>query len=195
MKKLLLALTTLTLTACASSENYYLKNYSINENLQEKATTEIILENVVYAKVLTNKEAIAQFGKKAKGYTVVFFQTENIGDDTSFFSFEKATIIDDENTVRGIANLGKVMTNKEIDFTKSKNYMNPFRDTEMEDNSFDYNINQKVLTNFALQPNGSAKGFLMFEELDDAEELRFMISSGVSIHSFKENRSIKLERD
>jgi hypothetical protein len=195
MKKLFLASLLLAVTSCANYENYYLNDMVVKDDLQSKPTAELAFKNVVYAKVLENDEAIEQFGPKARRFTIVFLQVENISADASFFSFENALISNDESgKIKPKAKLVNFIETKELDFTSKKEYMNPFRKTEMEDNNFDYNLNNKVLADFALQPSQTQKGFLVFEKLTEADELQFTMSSGVSIYTTRV-QTVKLDRD
>lgn len=192
MKKILSALSLVALTACSANyENYYLNDFSIAEDVQSKATTEIALKNVVYARLLTNSEAVGQFGPKITDYSVVFFSAENIGEDASFFSFNNA-LLDNAETGR-IKPLARIKTKyKNIDLNDEDYYMNPFRKTEMEDNNFNYNLNQKILNDFSLQPNQSQTGFLVFEKIREPSSVQFTLSSGVSIYTTRV-QSIKLD--
>lgn len=194
MKKLFTAFSLMALTACSANyENYYLNDYSIAENIQEKTTTEIAFKNSVYARLLTNEESIGQFGPKANKYSVVFFQAENIGENTAYFSFNKS-IIDNAETgrIKPLIRLNSLTKNKELNLDKKKYYMNPFDDTEMEDNNFAFNLNEKTLKDFSLQPTETAKGFLIFEKLKEPTSLQFSLSSGVSIYTTR-IQSIKLD--
>lgn len=192
MKKILSALSLIALTACSANyENYYLNDYSISEDMQAKPTTQIALKNVVYARLLTNSEAVGQFGPKITDYTVVFFSAENIGQDASYFSFDNA-LLDNAETGR-IKPLAKITNKyKNIDLNDEDYYMNPFRKTEMEDNNFSYNLNQKILKDFSLQPNQTQTGFLVFEKIKEPSSLQFTLSSGVSIYTTRV-QSIKLD--
>ncbi|HAG52418.1 MAG TPA: hypothetical protein DCL21_01380 [Alphaproteobacteria bacterium] len=184
-KYILSALSLFTLAACSSnSQNYYLNDYSINDNLQAKTTTEIAFNNVVYAKLLTNDEATEQFGENADDYSIVFFKAENISDDASYFSFKNA-LIDNIETgrVKPQVKLGKLIKSKNIDLNDKDTYMNPFRKTEMENNNFAYNLNEKTLQDFSLQPNDSHQGFLIFEKLKEPSSLQFTLSAGLSIYT------------
>lgn len=194
MNKLLTAFSLLALTACsANHENYYLNDYAISENIQSKSTTEIAFKNSIYARVLTNDEAVEQFGPTGDDYTIVFLQVENIGEDTSYFNFDKALIDNNETgRIKPLVNTSSLTVSKELNLDKKKHYMNPFKKTEMEDNNFAYNINEKVLKDFSLQPNQTQKGFLIFEKLKDPSSVQFTLSSGVSIYTSRV-QSIKLD--
>lgn len=194
MKKILSALSLVALTACSANyENYYLNDYVMSENMQEKSTTEIALKNVVYARLLTNSEAVEQFGPDGDNYTVVFFKAENIGEDSSYFSFDNALIDSDESgRIKPLVDLGQLTSYKEIDLNDEDYYMNPFRKTEMLDNNFAYALNDKTLKDFSLQPNESKKGFLLFEKLREPSSIQFTLSSGVSIYTTRV-QTIKLD--
>lgn len=185
MKKILSALSVIALTACSANyENYYLNDYSVTENLQEKTTTEIAFKNVVYARVLTNDEAVEQFGPEGDDFSIVFFKAENISDDTSYFSFNNAIIDNKESgRVKPLVRLSALTATHDIDLNDEDYYMNPFRKTEMLDNNFAYTLNQKVLKDFSLQPNEMQKGFLIFEKLKEPSSVQFTLSSGVSIYT------------
>lgn len=194
MKKLLSALSLMAITACSANyENYYLNDYIVTGNLQEKATTEIALKNVVYSKLLTDDEAVEQFGPTGDDFSIVFFEAENIGEDTSYFNFDNA-LIDNAETgrVKPLTRLSSLIKNKHIDLNDEDSYMNPFEDTEMEKNNFAYNLNQKTLKDFSLQPNQTQKGFLIFEKLKEPTSVQFTLSSGVSIYTTRV-QSIKLD--
>tara|TARA_Y100001960_G_C14776413_1_gene883450 strand:+ start:1376 stop:1969 length:594 start_codon:yes stop_codon:yes gene_type:complete len=194
MKKVLSVLSLVALTACsANHENYYLNDYVISENLQEKSTTEIALKNVVYARLLTNDEAVEQFGPDGDRYSVVFLKAENIGEDSSYFSFNNALIDSDESgRIKPLVDLGKLNKYDDIDLNEEDDYMNPFRETEMINNNFAYALNDKTLKDFSLQPNESKKGFLLFEKLRDPSSMQFTLSSGVSIYTTRV-QTIKLD--
>lgn len=195
MKKILSTLSIIALTGCSANyENYYLNDYSIEGNLQSKTTSELAFKNVVYAKVLENDESVEQFGPNGDDYTVIFFKAENISDDVSYFNFENS-IIDNAETgrIKTHVNISKLIKSKSIDLDDEDTYMNPFKKTEMEDNNFAYNINNKVIKNFSLQPNEVKKGFLIFNKLKEPSQLQFTLSSGVSIYTSRV-QTIKLDK-
>lgn len=195
MKKLVSILSILTLASCANYENYYLNNYSVEGNLQSKTTTELAFNNVIYAQVLDRSTSIEQFGPDGSDFTVIFFQAENISDDVAYYSFENAFISNEETgKVKTLTNLSKVLPIENLNFNKQSVYMNPFEDTEMEENNFAYNINNKVLKDFALQPNESKKGFLLFNKLSEPSDLQFTLSSGISIYTTRP-QNIKLDTE
>jgi len=165
----------------------------MNDNLQAKTTTEIAFNNVVYAKLLTNDEATEQFGEDADDYSIVFFKAENISDDASYFSF-KNSLIDNVKTgkVKPQVKLSNLIKTKKVNLDDKKTYMNPFRKTEMENNNFAYNLNQKVLQDFSLQPNDTQSGFLIFEKLRDPSSLQFTLSAGLSIYTTRV-QTVKLD--
>ncbi|MCP4355197.1 MAG: hypothetical protein GY793_06115 [Proteobacteria bacterium] len=188
MKKQFLSIIALGLmTACsANHENYYLREYDVSSNLQEQRTSEVIFNNIVYAKMLNTDQAMTFFGPELEGYSLVFFKAQNIGDETSYFDFKNAKILAKEDKISSLVKIPNLIPTTEINLSDIDSYKNPFKDIEMEDNNFVYNLNKDILTNFSLDPNQSKSGVLIFRELDKAEKLDFIITSGTSIYTAKE---------
>tara|TARA_Y100001960_G_C14432143_1_gene708333 strand:- start:89 stop:676 length:588 start_codon:yes stop_codon:yes gene_type:complete len=195
MKKLISILSILTLTSCANYENYYLNNYSVDGNLQSKHTAELAFKNVIYAQVLDRSTSVEQFGPDGDHFTVVYFSVENIGEDVAYYSFKNAFLSNEETgKIRSMAKLAKVLPSEKLNFNDEDSYRNPFEDTEMEDNNFAYNISNKVLTDFSLQPNESKKGFLLFDYINEPSDMQFTLSSGVSIYTTRP-QTVKLDTE
>lgn len=194
MKKIFYILSLAILASCSTNhENYYLNNFSVTDNLQEKTTTELVFKNLIYAKLLTNDEAITQFGENADNYSIVFLQIENISEDTSYFSFTNSIIENKQNDkIKNLTDLNKIIKVKKINLNDEKTYMNPFKKSKMEKNNFSYNIKQKTLTDFALQPNEKQTGFLIFDKLKKPTNITLQISSGLSIYTTR-SQIIKLD--
>jgi len=188
MKNLLLSILTLSLlTACSPSyENYYLKKYDITSNLQDQRTSEVVFNNVVYAKMLNNDQIIKFFGPRLKGYSVVFFKAQNTGEDIVYFDFKDSKILAPEERSSNLMELSEIIPSTNIDLKDVDSYKNPFNEIEMEDNNFAYNLNKDLLTNFSLDPNQTKSGALVFKKLKNAYKLNFLITSGTSIYTAKE---------
>lgn len=192
-KKLLSILTFALLGACSSSHsNYYLKEYEIKENLQGKTTSEVIFNNVIYAKILEDDLAKKFLGPDIDDYSIVFFKAKNLGSETAYFKFDDAQILDEDEDFTKIIKVSNLISSDSVDFSEIDEYSNPFIHSEMEENNFAYNLNKRVLTNFALTPKSNKEGFIIFKKLRKPTDLEFYITSGTSIYTA---RSYKIKLD
>lgn len=178
------------LSSCSNNyPSYYLNDLSVREDLQSQPTSEVVFNNIVYAKML-NKETISRlFSSELKNKTIIFFKAKNVGKETSFFNLKNATIsIKDEEEKTKRININKLVDNTSIDLNNFETYSNPFKNKDIAENTFEYNLNNKVLSNFALKPNESKSGFIIFEKNHDAENINFYITTGSSIYTAREQQ-------
>lgn len=188
MKKLFtITFASLLLASCAANNpNYYLKDFEVISDLQSKSTSEVIFNNVVYAKALSEEKTSELFGEDFEDKTVVFFKAENLGNDVSYFDLSKAKVINEENQTSRLVTIGEITSNDSVDLSEIENYSNPFTESEMENNNYAYNINNRFLTSFALEPRKSTEGYLIFKSLNKPKLIDFFITSGSSIYTARD---------
>lgn len=184
MKNIFAIITLFILSSCSSNtSNYYLKDFEVKSDLQQETTSEVVFNNIIYSKIMTEQETEKFFGSELEDFTVIFFSVENISDNTSFFKVSDAKIYENKDDFYETIKLSKLIASQKVNFNNSEEYSNPFLETEMENNNFAYNLNKKILNNFALEPKKKKSGFLIFEKAQDPKSLEFFITSGTSIYT------------